>query len=44
MMQIDRDVDIYTEVYYKELATVIMEAEKSTVYSQQAGDPGEPMV
>lgn len=34
----------YKEIYYKELAHTIMEAEKPQVCSWQARDPGELMI
>lgn len=52
----DKDIDIhmhrysniktdrYNEIYYKELAHKIMEAESPKICSWQTGDPGEPMV
>lgn len=32
------------KIYYKELAHVIIEAEQQQIYSQKAGDAGEPMM
>lgn len=35
---------VYKEIYYKELAQVVMETKKSKFCRQQARDPGEAMM